>query len=150
MMGETGRVGRPHGLDGSFYVTRPEPGVLALGLSTSLGVVVRLAGTAARPVVRLEGVESREAAEALRGQPLLVARAEMPLDEDEYWADDLVGLRVVDGERPVGVVERVRALPSCEVLEVGERLIPLVADAVRAVDLAAGTVDVDLGFVDGS
>jgi 16S rRNA processing protein RimM len=149
MMATVGRVGRAHGLDGSFYVTRPEPGALKLGMSTSLGAVVRLAGTAARPILRLEGVDSRTAADALRGQPLLVAREEMPLEEGEYWADDLVGLRVVDGADPVGVVERVRALPSCEVLEVGERLIPLIDDAVRAIDLDAGIVDVDLGFVDG-
>jgi 16S rRNA processing protein RimM len=70
-----------------------------------------------------------------------------PLEEDEYWADDLVGLVVVDGDREVGRVERVVSLPSCEVLEVGELLIPLVGDAVRDVDLAAGRVDVDLAFL---
>jgi 16S rRNA processing protein RimM len=148
-MATAGRVGRPHGLDGSFHVTRPEP-VFAVGLETSLGVVVRAAGTPAKPIVRLEGVNTREAAEALRGQPLVVDRSVLGgLEEGEYWAEDLVGLRVVDGGAEVGVVARVRALPSCEVLEVGERLIPLVDDAVRTIDLDAGVIDVDLGFVDG-
>ena len=41
------------------------------------------------------------------------------------------------------------ALPSCEALEVGDRLIPLVRDAIRSVDLEARRIDVDLGFVDG-
>jgi hypothetical protein len=41
------------------------------------------------------------------------------------------------------------ALPSCEALEVGERLIPLVRDAIRSIDVGERRIDVDLGFVDG-
>ena len=137
-------MGRAHGLDGSFHVVNPERGVLAVGLSTSLGTVVRCDGTEDRPIVRIEGVESREAAEALRGEPIL---AELELEEGEYWAQDLVGLAVADGDRQVGVVDRVRAYPSCEVLEVGDLLIPLISDAVRDIDLQAGRIDVDLGFL---
>jgi 16S rRNA processing protein RimM len=125
-------------------VSRPEPEVFAAGLETSLGVVTQVRGTADRPIVTLAGVESREAADALRGQPLL---AEMALEEGEWWAQDLVGLRVVDGDEEVGVVERVVAYPSCEVLVVGDLLVPLVDDAVRDVDLAAGRVDVSLEFL---
>jgi hypothetical protein len=49
-------------------------------------------------------------------------------------------------------VRALRALPSCEVLEVarvagGELLVPLVADAVRRVDVAARRIDVDLAFL---
>ena len=110
--------------------------------------VVRRAGTDDRPILRLEGVTTREAAEALRGEVLWVDRRHSPpLEEDEWWADDLVGLRVVDGARAVGVVDRVVSLPSCEVLEVGDLLVPLVSDAVRTVDVEAGVVDVDLGFL---
>jgi 16S rRNA processing protein RimM len=58
-----------------------------------------------------------------------------------------VGLAVVDGARTVGVVERVLSLPSCEVLVVGDLLVPLVGDAVREVDLAARRIDVDLEFL---
>jgi 16S rRNA processing protein RimM len=133
-------------------VTRPEADLL--GLDAPLTVagretrIVRRSGTAERPILRLEGFSSRPEIEAVRGEALLVAREHAPdLGEDEWWADDLVGLAVVDGEREVGVVERVLALPSCEVLVVGELLIPLVDDAVRSVDLAAGRVDVDLGFL---
>ena len=140
-------MGRPHGLDGSFHAVNAEPGVLALGVQTSLGVIVRCAGTQDRPILRVEGVETREAAEALRGQAIL---AELDLGDDEYWAEDLVGLAVVDGDRPVGRVARVRAYPSCEVLEVGDLLIPLIDDAVREVDLEAGRIDVDLGFLGAS
>ena len=110
--------------------------------------VVRRSGTAAKPILRLDAFSSRTEIEAVRGEPLWVEREALPpLEEDEFWADDLVGLRVVDGDREIGVVERVRELPSCEVLEVGELLIPLIDDAVRAVDLEAGVVDVDMEFL---
>jgi 16S rRNA processing protein RimM len=39
------------------------------------------------------------------------------------------------------------ALPSCEALEVGDLLIPLVRDAIRSVDLEARVIDVDMVFV---
>lgn len=148
-----GRVGRPHGLDGSFYVLEPVAGLLELGRAVHPGsgaerTVVRTAGTADRPIVRLEGCSDRAAAAALGGVELRVPRAEVPeLGEDEWWATDLVGLRVVDGDREVGRVDAVRALPSCEVLVVGDLLVPLVRDAVRTVDLGRGTVDVDLRFL---
>ncbi len=147
-----GRVGRPHGLDGSFYVLEPVPALLGRGrvvmVDGTAREIVRRAGTEDRPLVRLEDCVDRGAAAALGGVELRVARAEVPaLGEDEWWATDLVGLRVVDGEREVGRVDALRALPSCEVLEVGDLLVPLVRDAVRSVDLERGVVDVDLRFL---
>ena len=58
-----------------------------------------------------------------------------------------------DGSIDVGVVERLIVLPSCEVLEVSRAdgrealLVPLVKDAVRAVDLGKRLIDVDLRFL---
>ena len=106
--------------------------------------IERLAGTAERPIVRLSGCTSREDAEALGGADLLVPAV---LEEGEYWAADLVGCTVVDGDRVVGVVGRMVALPSCEALEVGELLIPMVRDAIRSIDLEARRIDVDMEFV---
>jgi 16S rRNA processing protein RimM len=141
-----GRVGRPHGLDGSFHVIRA--GALALGATVTIAdrayEIERLAGTPERPIVRLSGCSSREDAEALRGAEMLVESA---LEEDEYWASDLVGCLVVDGGRAVGVVSRMVALPSCEALEVGDVLIPMVRDAIRSIDLDARRIDVDMEFV---
>ena len=111
---------------------------------------MRRAGTRERPILRLEGQTSREAAEALRGAALTVPVEEAPaLEAGEFWAHDLVGCRVVDGSQEVGVVARMVALPSCEALEVGEWLIPLVRDAIRSVDVRGRVIDVDMGFVDG-
>jgi 16S rRNA processing protein RimM len=151
-----GRVGRPHGLDGSFHVVDARPDLLALGAVT-LGDrslrVLRRAGTDERPILRLEGVADRGAAESLRGSALLVDRAEVPvLEEDEWYAEDLEGCLVVDGDRSLGRVRRLLALPSCEVLEVEragapDLLVPLVRDAVRSVDVTARRIDVDSAFL---
>jgi 16S rRNA processing protein RimM len=155
---EAGRVGRPHGLDGSFYVRDAVPRLLAPGeevmLSGRVFRITRRAGDDRRPILRLEGHESRAAAKGLNGEQLLVHRSEAPeLDSDEWWAEDLVGCAVRDGGREVGVVVRLLALPSCEVLEVarsdgsGELLVPLVSDAVRTVDVERKEIDVDLAFL---
>ena len=152
-----GRVGRPHGLDGSFHVTRPRPPLLPLGGKLQVAgldaEVVRRAGTDDRPILRIDVATTREAGEALRGEDLTVAReVAPPLGEDEWYAEDLVGLAVVDGDREVGTVRGLLPLPSCEALEVGrptgpDLLVPLVGDAVRLVDLEAGRIDVDLVFL---
>jgi 16S rRNA processing protein RimM len=148
-----GRIGRPHGLDGSFHVTRPRPALLALGGEVRIGTVVRAivrrSGTDDRPILRLDGIDDRLDAEALRGEDLFVARAAAPeLAAGEYWAEDLQGCRVVTAAgRELGVVEGLRALPSCEVLEIGELLVPMVADAVRAIDVEARRIVVDAEFL---
>ena len=84
----------------------------------------------------------------------MVSRDQAPeLEADEWWEDDLVGCEVRDGERAIGIVRRLLGLPSVDVLEVeltdrgGELLVPLVAEAVRSVDIDRKLVDVDLGFL---
>ncbi len=152
-----GRVGRAHGLDGSFYVTRADPRLLSLGTVVTLAgasrAIVRRSGVDKRPILRLEGLEGRPAVEALRGETLLVDRKDAPtLKEGEWWAHELEGCLVVDGERQVGSVTGMLVLPSCEVLQVrraagGELLVPMIADAIRQMDVAHGRIDVDLGFL---
>lgn len=153
-----GRVGRPHGLDGSFYVTRPRSALLELGRTVVVGEtqaeIVRRAGTDESPILRLDVAGTREAVLALRGKDLTVARAEAPaLGEDEWYAEDLAGCAVVDsaGGAEVGVVRDLMALPSCEALVVErdgpDLLVPLVSDCVRSVDIAARRIDIDLAFL---
>ena len=154
---EAGRVGRPHGLDGSFHVTRPDVRLLADLDETFVDGrperIVRRAGTDERPILRLAGHSGREAAEALRGAPLAVPPERAPaLEPGEYWAHELAGCAVWDGGRHVGEVRRMLPLPSCEALEVvredgRELLVPMVSDAIRAVDVAARRIDVDLAFL---
>jgi 16S rRNA processing protein RimM len=153
-----GRVGRPHGLDGSFHVIEANAALLELDASVVADGqerrIVRRAGTDGRPIVRLEGCDDREAAERLSGVELQVPRTEAPvLEADEWWADDLEGCWVHSAGRPIGVVRRLLALPSCEVLEVtrddgtGELLVPLVGDAVRSVDTDRKEIEIDLDFL---
>jgi 16S rRNA processing protein RimM len=152
-----GRVGRPHGLDGSFHVTRPNAQLLEVASSVVIDDreldITRLAGTARSPIMRVADHDDREAAQSLRGKALLVPRAAAPeLGPDEWWAEDLAGCAVHDGDRAVGTVRRLVELPSCEVLEVerphaGDLLVPLVTDAVREVDLDGRTIDIDLDFL---
>jgi 16S rRNA processing protein RimM len=153
-----GRVGRPHGLDGSFHVTGANPQLLRAAEHVLVDGVERTidrrAGYDGNVILRLAGCTSREDAEALRGHELLIAREQAPeLEQDEWWAEDLEGCVVRDGARIVGNVRRLLALPSCEVLEV-ERidggdalLVPLVSDAVRQVDLDRGEIEIDLVFL---
>ena len=148
-----GRVGRPHGLDGSFHVTQPMPQLLTADTPVRVGdVAARITsrkGPPDKPILRLDIAGDRTAIEALRGRELFVDAAHAPpLEEDEYWAEDLVGASVVDGDRAIGEVRALLALPSCEVLELDDgTLVPMVRDAIRSVDLEARRIDVDSGFL---
>jgi 16S rRNA processing protein RimM len=141
-----GRVGRPHGLDGSFHVTHPAEELVEgteveiAGRST---VVERRAGTADRPIIRVRGVSDRDAAGELRGEPLLVPAGE--LEEGEFLVEDLVGCEVPG----VGEVVRVVPAPSCDLLEVGDDgvLIPLISDAVKRIDTDERVIEVDHEFL---
>jgi 16S rRNA processing protein RimM len=154
-----GRVGRPHGLDGSFHVLQASPRLLDVGMTVQIGsdprVITRRAGQESRPIIALEGCEDRPGAQALQGQELFVARdAAPPLPEDEWWVEDLEGCTVRDGQRVLGTVARMLSLPTVDVLEVvrpdGEPalLVPLVGDAVREVDVEHKEIQIDLQFLD--
>jgi 16S rRNA processing protein RimM len=115
--------------------------------------IVRRAGTDRRPIVRLALIDDRSAVEALRGEELLCPRETAPsLEDDEWWARDLEDCHVVAAGRPVGRVNRLIALPSCEALAVtrdggDEILVPLVSDAVVRVDIERKEIEVDLEFL---
>ncbi len=94
-------------------------------------------------VIHLDGIDSREGAEALAGRYLEVPSRE--LDAGTYYWDDLVGLRVEgpDGETIGELVEIFRAGGN-EVYRVvgpaGERLVPALRGAVERIDLEAGVM----------
>lgn len=156
-----GIVGKAHGLDGSFYVVQGNLALLKKGATVWVGAetdgreIVRRAGTDERPILRLSGAQSRNDADALRGQQLMVSFDDAPpLGEQEYWAHELVGCRVHDasGAEELGEVAELLAYPSCELLRVtggarGELLIPLIRDAVLEIDAAARRITVDGEFL---
>jgi 16S rRNA processing protein RimM len=149
-------VGRPHGKEGGFVVNGPTERVdlLETGRQVVVGgrelTVEWRKGTAERPLVKLAGADVAE----LRGLEMTVPRQAIgTLGEGEFLVADLVGCEAWDGPRRLGRVREVLLLPSVDVLEVeraeGEEplLVPLVADAVRSVDVAARRIDVDSGFI---
>ena len=140
-------MGRAHGLDGSFVLNDPAGG-LELGMSVRVGVrecrVERLAGTAERPLLRLEGVRSREDARRIAGETLLAPGDDAPLADGEWLTTDLVGCRI----EGLGTVRRVVEGPSCDVLELDDgALVPLVSDAVTAIVPAEGRIEVNRAFL---
>jgi 16S rRNA processing protein RimM len=122
-----GRVGKPHGRDGSFYVegaSHPLPVDAGVFIGDRPHTVTRRAGTDERPLIRLSGVEDPR---ALRGELLLVDER---LGDDEWLASDLVGCSVAGHGRVVRVLDG----PSCSVLELEDGvLVPFVSDAIRSV-----------------
>lgn len=116
---------------------------------TGVGIkIVRFAKDAV--VARLEGVSDRDAAEALRGLELYVARAMLPgEEEDEYYHGDLVGLTVEDLEgATLGTVMAVYDFGAGEMLEVnlkagGIAMLPYTKAAVREVLIGEGRIIAD-------
>ena len=147
-----GRVGKPHGLDGGFFVegASERAGVFAKGATLHVGgepatVVVSRHGSHGRPVIRLDR-------DVERGTELAVARTTLPglADKDEFYVFQLVGLSVEEeGGRLLGRVREVLEYPGNDVLELDSGAsLPLVEACVRQVDLAGGRIVVAVGFVD--
>jgi 16S rRNA processing protein RimM len=147
---EVGRVGKPHGLAGAFFVEQAseDPARLAVGARLFAGdepvVVVESKVSGGRPVVRLDRAVQR-------GTALAVPRSELPAPApDSYYVADLVGLEVVerDGAR-LGRVEQVLPGVANDVLELDSGLaLPFVAACVLEVDLEERTLIVAPGFSD--
>lgn len=97
-------------------------------------------------ITRCKGVDTKEAADALRGLRLFVRRADLPLpDEDEFYLTDLVGLPVdtPQGEH-LGVVKSVQNFGAGDLLEIDPAeggptwYLPFTRDAVPEVDIPGG------------
>ncbi len=145
-----GRVGRPHGLDGSFVVDDASESRELFATGAKLIVdgaestVVASKQARGRPVIRLDRrVE--------RGAVLRVPRAAFaPTTEGEYYVFELVGLEVrEDGGAALGRVTDVAPGVANDVLELDSgRLLPLVEDCVVEIDVAGGRVLVARGYAD--
>jgi 16S rRNA processing protein RimM len=145
-----GRVGRPHGLDGSFVVEdasedpeRFAPGATLLAGEERVRVdAAKRAGN--RLVIRLDRPVAR-------GTTLEILASELPQpEEDSYYVFQLVGLDVIEeGGRALGRVRAVEPYAANDVLELDSGvLLPMVEECVRKVDLDAGRIFVAPGFVD--
>ncbi len=146
-----GRVGRPHGLDGSFFVEDPSEDGARYAVGAELlvdgetaKIIASKRGAGARPVIRLDRA-------ARRG-----ARLEVAVDAlvepagDGFYVFQLVGLEVVEaGGRPLGRVEEVEPGVANDVLELDSGLaLPMHEECIREIDLGAGRITVAPGFAD--
>jgi 16S rRNA processing protein RimM len=143
-----GRVGRAHGRDGSFYVEgaeHPLPVGTVVRIAGTEHRIERRAGTDARPLIRIDGIEDRESAAALSKEIVLIDQADAPLEEGEWLVSDLVGCEI----EGLGYVERVVGGSSCDVLEVGRDgvLVPLVSDAIKRIDLETRVIEINREFL---
>ena len=146
-------MGRPHGLDGSFFVEQAsdDPARFTVGAVVYVGgeraeVVASKRGSGGRPVIRLDR-------QAPRGAELAVPREALPpTAEGEYYAFQLVGLEVEEeGGRTLGRVVQVASGVANDVLELDSgSALPLVEDCVREVDLERGRIVVAPGFAPAS
>ena len=101
-------------------------------------------------LAEIDGIDRREAAEALQGTRLYVARAALPdTEEDEYYHADLIGLRArtVSGE-PYGVVRGIYDYGAGDVIDIDRDndasiVFPFTREIVPDIDLAAGWLVVD-------
>jgi 16S rRNA processing protein RimM len=114
---------------------------------------VRAVGSGRRGEARLalEGIDGRDAAEALRGRLVQADVAQLgPLEPGEYYQYELIGCRVEDGNgRVLGVVSGIwetGAPPLLVVVdETGrEHLIPTASAILREVEVAMRRIVVDL------
>ena len=158
-------IARPHGiagelrlkvynLDSDLLLRRP-PVLLRLTDGTERPATLTAAREADKALlVRVAGVDDRNAAEALRGAEVCVPRASLPPPaEGEFYAWDVEGAQAVltSGE-PVGKVTELASYPTCDVLiverEGGKRIeVPLVEAYVTRVDAERGVVE--LATIDG-
>jgi 16S rRNA processing protein RimM len=143
-----GRVGRPHGLDGSFVVegASEDPERFAPGATVLLGgepaEVVERKRAGGRLVIRLDRT-------AVRGSELQIERSELPEPESgSYYVFQLVGLEVMEDDgRPLGKVSDVTPGVANDVLELDSGFaLPLVEACVREVDLERRRIVVAPGF----
>jgi 16S rRNA processing protein RimM len=146
-----GRVGRPHGVDGAFFVENPSDredtfaaGAVLLAGGEPVKVVAFRRGSGGRPVIRLDRPVER-------GTELVVERTALPkLEDDEFYVFDLVGLSVEQEDgRLLGSVRDVSQYPANDVLELDSGVsLPLVEACVRSVDVEGGRIVVAEGFAD--
>jgi 16S rRNA processing protein RimM len=150
-----GRIGGPWGLHGDLKVESLTdfPQRFAAGSRVCLGgvayVIERCRWQRGHALLKLTGIDSTTAAEALRHRLLEVPEDELhPLAEGEYYHFQILGLevRTTTGE-VLGRVEQIISTGSNDVYVVrgprGEVLVPAVDDVVKSLDPAAGRIEVE-------
>ena len=159
-----GGIQKPHGIRGELFVRvetdRPDD-VFSAGRTLLLGderghpdgrtvTVERARPFKGGLLVKVVGIGSRTPeVDAMRGAQLLLAREALaPLDADEVYTHQLVGLRVMADGAEVGTVSDLYEAPGGQLLGVNrpgrrELLVPFVKELVRRIEVEAGVLELD-------
>lgn len=88
-------------------------------------------------IIKFAGIDDISAAETLRGAKIYIRESElMPLEEDEYYIRDIIGLEVVTTEEEhLGKVTEVLRLPAHDVYVTDRAMIPAVKEFIVSIDL---------------
>ena len=156
---ELGRLGRPKGLKGWLHLdswSEPPEALFEypswhLRSATGERREVKVAESRQSPAgfeARIDGVTTREGAEALVGLMIEVPRTALPQTAPgEHYRVDLIGFRVVNLEGiELGAIERFEDMPASAVMVVrGERehWLPVTPQHLKAIDTATRSVQVD-------
>jgi 16S rRNA processing protein RimM len=151
---EIGKISKAHGIRGEVVLVTHDPESDLLEALESIwvgGVQRRITAARGTPrgwLVHFEGIATRNDAELLRGQLVEVDRDELELEDDDVLLSDLVGCKVLTvAGAPWGTIHEVTngGMQDLLVIHDGEleRLLPLVDEFVKHIDVAAGVVTVD-------
>ena len=151
---EAGRILNTHGVRGELKVEAwtDEPGVLA-GLDTLYLEGRPLRAESARlhkgfVLLKLEGIDTVEAAMALKGKLLFADRKDIPIEEGAFFLQDVIGKPVVEEDgTELGVLADILEYPAGRIYVVKgktERLIPERGGFIRSFDPEAGRLTVRL------
>jgi len=152
-----GVVAGVHGVRGALRIkafTADPADLTSYGaLTTEAGQTWRLKGASVdgKGVVtaKIDGVDDRDQAEALKGTKLYIERGALPeAEEDEFYIADLIGLPAESPTgAPLGIIKAVYNFGAGDVVEVsgeqGEILVPFTLKAVPVVDVKARRVVID-------
>lgn len=148
------RIGAAHGVRGEVRVKSFTADPLALKgygpLACADGRAFRIERM--RPakevvIAKFHGVDTREAAEALNGTDLFVAREKLPeADDDEFYHADLIGLAAVgESGEEIGTVAAIHDFGAGDIVEIAPArgapvLVPFTRAAVPTIDIGGGRI----------
>lgn len=154
-----GRVKAPNGLKGKMWITPYGEGLsqyehLIIGAD---GKPLKLLACDKRRsgfIIALEGITAISQVEAIRGETVYIKRAWLPpLEEDEYYWADLIGLTVFDlSGRALGEIVSIFRTGANDVYvvdKVKQYYIPAIKSVIKEICLAEGRVVVDIAPLEG-
>ena len=101
-------------------------------------------------IMKIKSINDRNSAESLRGKILYAYREDIPLEEDRYFIEDLIGCKVIDSEthHEYGILKNVMNTGANDIYEVKskngkEYLVPIIEGTVKNIDLEIETIEIN-------